>query len=628
LTALAEPGLPEIDVSLPPQNPFVPKNLEIKSLPEADADHILLNASLKLCIQSRKKKHWFPGTVTRYHRKNNAVLVSFDGEEEVWHTLDQKPSKLSHEVLAERDFEGTMDSKSIKYRIVGLSMPGNANAGTVLGDESMGPNGITNFPPIPPPLSASRLPKEISNTNSLKMWWLQDRTFRRPIAEFRLQVVSAKANASPLHRTCCDLLRDLCADALIETSYLAEMCELCSAIETAEIGFYLRFHGYDANLLELFETWMKTLLSFRGCTDSLPDTVTNERFAACSELLQRAYNNAHMRAAGLSSHVRLRALRPTIWPTHKKQHVLESLTIGEFARTVSAVLEQVAVEALIHGNVTREDADKAKNMVLRLLDADKPGTGLSRKNYPAQSVLRIPRVDGISQIVVPSKDPAEPNTACEVYIQIGKDNLRDRVLNDLLLHILDEPFYDQVRTKDQFGYDVASDIRWTYGILGCWFRVTTCARSATDVVNRIDRFLTDVRKELVDMTQEDFHEYKVGLAQQKLDAFHSLSDETGHLWAEIRDGRFEWESWRNEAVCLRNLEKKDVLAAFDAWIRPGQRRPILAVQVIGGNGNSEAAEGRPAVDADGFGDYVDEQIKEFHKSCKKQTWGRVNSKLF
>jgi nardilysin len=55
---VAEPRMPHLDsmLSLPPINPFVPQNLELKKLPDHDSDHPLLNASLKLCIGVGKQK--------------------------------------------------------------------------------------------------------------------------------------------------------------------------------------------------------------------------------------------------------------------------------------------------------------------------------------------------------------------------------------------------------------------------------------------------------------------------------------------------------------------------------------------------------------------------------------------
>jgi hypothetical protein len=77
--------------------------------------------------------------------------------------VDQEFSELSPSALTPR-FEGTLDCKAIKYRIVALAKDGE---GPVLkfGDKSDHhvEDGV-HFPPIPPALSQSRLPQLISNT--------------------------------------------------------------------------------------------------------------------------------------------------------------------------------------------------------------------------------------------------------------------------------------------------------------------------------------------------------------------------------------------------------------------------------------------------------------------------------
>jgi hypothetical protein len=130
------------------------------------------------------------------------------------------------------------------------------------------------------------------------------------------------------------------------------------------------------------------------------------------------------------------------------------------------------------------------------------------------------------------------------------------------------------------------------------------------------------------MKEDEFMEQVVGLAKNKLDMFNSLSEECSSLWGEIRDGRFDFQIHRNEAVCLRSVTKGRVVAAYDDWLSPTSvdgtpiKRRMLVVQVIGPS-EGPASGGRPVVDESSIRDYVDENIRSFQKSVGNETWGKI-----
>lgn len=298
-----------------------------------------------------------------------------------------------------------------------------------------------------------------------------------------------------------------------------------------------------------------------------------------------------------------------------------------FSTVMSEILDRFAIDALYHGNVDRTDAEVAKSIVMKLVD-ESGGGGLPRKKYPTEPVTKIPPSLTQGSVILPSKDRTEPNTAVEIYFQVGKDNLKERVIIDLLAHMMYEPLYDQIRTKDQFGYEVSCDSRWTHGVMGIHFRVISSIKSAAETVERINTFLTDYRKELSEMKDDDFMEHLVGLAKNKLDMHNSLSEESDSLWAEIRDGRYEWQHPRNEAVCLRSITKEQVLACYDEWLLPTsthgnpRQRRMFAVHIIG-TGEGSASFGRPEIDDSALGNHIDETIQSFHRSIGYATWGKI-----
>ncbi len=154
----------------------------------------------------------------------------------------------------------------------------------------------------------------------LKFWHLQDRKFKRPIAELRINIICAAANKTPFHRACADFFVSLIHDTVTETCYLASVCELGSSIESTDVGFTIRVHGFDDKLLALFKLIVRVVFSFRGRDGEteLPDSIKEGRFEACLEVMRRKYANHGLKASKLCSDVRLRCLRPSMWSSHSK----------------------------------------------------------------------------------------------------------------------------------------------------------------------------------------------------------------------------------------------------------------------------------------------------------------------
>lgn len=483
-----------------------------------------------------------------------------------------------------------------------------------------------HFPQIPPPTPESHLPSLVTADKNVKLWHMQDRKFKRPVAELRLRFSCAEANKTPSHRACADLFAALCRDAATETSYLADVCELSSSFSSSDVGFSFRCSGFDHKLLSLASFCLGLVFSFRdGDTDSLPPCIKQGRFEACLEVLLRQYGNAGMHASSFSTSLRLMSIMPKIWPASSKAASLEGVTITAFKSVVQSLLRDISVEGLFAGNVTKADAKDAEDLLRRTLNPTMSDF-LPCAPCPKPRVLKIPKGINNHLIVAPTRDPNENNTAIEVYFQCGWDDLISRVLIDLLVHIMYEPLFDQLRTKEQIGYDVSVGARWTHCVLGMSFKVTTSSQSAEEVVARLDRFLTEFRLDLINLENETvFQEHKIGLAKTKLHMYNSLDEECGTLWGEICERRYDWEVHRDEAAQLKSVTKEQMVAAYDEWLlpvdesgEPKERRRLL-INVIG-TGEGPSSAGRPEFDAEAMDAEIEDRIKAFHEATGDDVW--------
>jgi len=175
-----------------------------------------------------------------------------------------------------------------------------------------------------------------------------------------------------------------------------------------------------------------------------------------------------------------------------------------------------------------------------------------------------------------------------------------------------------------FSQRVGCGSRWTYGVIGVCFKVVTNCKSADEVSARIEQFLTDFRATLVDMSNETFFEHVVGLAKDKLQSFNSLEEESGSLWSEIIENRYDFEVHRNEAEELKKVTKEDILKAFDKWLSPeSKNRRKLDVHAIG-SAEGIASDGRPTVEtSEDIGETIDVKVGAFHKVAAGKTWGSI-----
>lgn len=468
--AAAMPQLPSSDellIHLPPQNTYIPTIFGLR--PADDAEHPLLNCSVKVCVTVGKMKLHLPASVIKYRvdETNHYLCLSYEDEEEKWHLLDNAESYNNTDNCQETvEYSGTLDGGLVKFRVTAFPCDGERavfNYGDASHNEDVEDGKA--FPPLPPPTTASRLPQLIYDNNCVRMWHLQDRRFKRPIADLRMHLECDGMQGSALNQACMELFCKLCTDSLTETCYLASVGELGSSLRPTDTGFSIRVHGFDQHLLTLTKELLKVAMSFRGIEgeSALPPTIKKDRFDACVELQLRQYSNSGMDAQGFATSLRLLCLRPSLKSSFSKLKAFRGITPKMFIEVMTQLLEHLSIECLYHGNVSRKDADEA---VMAITDSCRHYAGQPEKQTLVKDVLKVRSTADQQHIIVPTIDHKDPNTAVEVYFQFGKDDnspsaVRPRVLVDVLEQMLDEPLYNQIRTKDQFGYIVSCGARWT-----------------------------------------------------------------------------------------------------------------------------------------------------------------------
>lgn len=292
--------------------------------------------------------------------------------------------------------------------------------------------------------------------------------------------------------------------------------------------------------------------------------VDPERFKLLKDQLRRSYKNFSLEPPYQHALYYLSYLtQDKMWTNAEKLAELDHITAEDIQAFYPTILSQLHVEALVHGNLFKDDAQK---MLKDALDYLKP-----KELLPSQ-------LNGHHSLVLPGgskwvykrhvEDPNNVNSGIEYLIQVG--NVTQTALRaklSLLAQIAQEPCFDQLRTKEQLGYLVFSGVRKQTGSMGMRF-ILQSERDTIYLENRIEEFLAKLRSIIEKMTPEEYKAQVQSLISKKLEKDKNLGQEGGKYWTHIHSGYYEFDQVETDIRELRLIEKQDLLQFMTEYIDP------------------------------------------------------------
>lgn len=254
---------------------------------------------------------------------------------------------------------------------------------------------------------------------------------------------------------------------------------------------------------------------------------------------------------------------------HLKTHSLTSFRT--FARNFTRKLR---IQALFQGNLTDT---QAVSIMTNLVDTIK----CSALDDPSLLELRTNRLpSGANYLRCRNLNRSDVNTVTVNYYQFGQKSIRSLCLTNLLMHTIKEPTFDQLRNREQLGYDVNSDTLEIFGILG--FVISVASQeikfTAEHIDDRIEAFRSEIARILTAISEPDFEQFKQSLINRKLKADNSLYEEVRQNWHEIVSSECMFDRHLREVECLRTITKVELIEFYSNHFKDSRK---LCVQVIG-----------------------------------------------
>jgi insulysin len=458
-------------------------------------------------------------------------------------------------------------------------------------NDSNGDNGN-----VPPP------PRCLLDTDTCRLWYKPDTEFRMPKVNIMCVLRSATAYESVTQSVLASLWSETADELCNVFSYAASMAGLHCNFSNTRNGMELHLSGYHDKAHVLLQRIVDTVRDFR-VTPDLFERIQSKLEQQFQEfLVAQPYQHA-IYAGDL-------CLETPKWDIHDRLQCLASLTLNDLQHFGRHILARFQLEMLVHGNVTASEAVQLSDIVLLGWRPQAPLNQIDVRvvQLPAQGSEGTSTVHRFSGW----NEDDENSSVCNIY-QVGTMDTKMNATLGLLHHLIREPAFGQLRTQEQLGYIVHTQVK-TSGdkVKSLLFLIQSDSFDPIHMDQRIEAFLVDFRHKLVQMSEPDFAANVGALCQSFLEKNKNLSEESSRYWHVITNQTYRFYRMSELAAAAQTVTKLDVLRFLDRHVlatSPYRRK--LSVQVFGQNHIADLLD---KTDVAGDGIVLVESANDFRRS--------------
>ncbi|KAJ2522124.1 metalloprotease [Coemansia sp. RSA 1939] len=399
----------------------------------------------------------------------------------------------------------------------------------------------------------AKSPTLLKLKQGLELWHKQDDRFFLPRGDLRFLIETPRGYESPLNSILNQLFVMIFKDSMAEITYDAQVAGLWFDVRECSEGIFVHIDGFNDRIPRLLKIILEALRRF---------VVDDTQFEVYSlELRKRLDNVRHLEPYNHSQSNALFLNQGVMWRYSDKLKVVDLVSKERLQSFIDTLFELTRVQMLAMGNFTEKEALDIADIVIDTMDS-KPLPEYARCIY--RSILHDPGCYAHHERM---PDDANVNSSVDLSIFTGMtDNKRERVVLDLVSLILQEPYFDKLRTKEQLGYIIyGSDRKYISGHMALRLLVQS-ESSPAYVSQRIEHFVRGFRQRLVDITQKKFERYATSLRVNREEKLKNLSEEANRFWRQINTGYYEFDRIEHDMKILKTIRREDLLEFWDKYV--------------------------------------------------------------
>lgn len=429
--------------------------------------------------------------------------------------------------------------------------------------------------PVPPP----EIIRDDGPDGRWTLYYKPDKQFGQPKAFIIMELLTKEVFSTAKNAALSNFYEFCVVDKLTEYTYDAGLAGLTYDIKVVPRGVRMTFGGYN-DKLEKFASYVSKKLTVE-VKDLLPkDEAEFDRY---KDVLTRSFAGFDVKQpyAHCAAYSKL-MMQPQKYEysNQEMKEATENASLSDLVSYSETLWASGKGLALVQGNLEKKEA-------LQLLDKIDKTIGfktISPENYPPQlKPLPLPPIAAGStptRVIISEPNPSDVNSASYAVIQSLSEDPKDHVMLELLSAIVTEPFYEDLRTKQQLGYIVSSGLRALGKTRFLGFIVQSSVATNDKLTTEILKYLDGVKGKLLEgLSEGDFAVYVKSLIERKTDPDKQLVAEVQRNWGEIGSGRLEFNRVQTEVGALLDLTKNDLLEFWDRlYVNDGRR--VMVTEIV------------------------------------------------
>ncbi len=391
------------------------------------------------------------------------------------------------------------------------------------------------------------LPQQLISDDKINLWYSQDTHFKRPKVSMYYKFKYRKDLMTLKDKVFMDFYTACLREQLNEWYYPAALAGIGYSISAGAEGLVLSVNGYD-------DAAEKLLL--KVVAEMQKNTLSPKLFAAVKDRLLRSYQNFDRDQA----YQVIRSINRKVFhmneflPTDKIKYV-KGLSQESLKAFIQQFFSKVKIEALVHGNMEAKTAIRISRDLVKSFS----GRVIKEEEVYQQRYLKQDKPEKLLyRNVLPT------NNACfRRNVLIGKESIEMHLITNIISNFISEPFYTELRTKQQLGYIVYggayNDELYSY----LTFIIQSGDYTPDALRKKADEFIVTIPKLFSEISEEKYLLLKKAVKKSLLVKDKKISSVAAKLFQSIYKENQTFDLVDQKLKMLESITKDKVQKVLD-----------------------------------------------------------------